>query len=286
MQCSGSAKEPSNSNKLFHLVTTLCREPLHWVVMNGPGGGALSQEPEGKGILGTVRNATILLELLAAGPGTFQSVTSLAARSGLSVATAHRVLRSLAQAGLVRQSRRSQGYGLGPALVRLSEKFLSDLPVVRALSPFLVELRNLTRATIEVCLLVDGVVIAVDRVDGLSEAGVFRATRRLRSPIDSAAGRILIAHASEELRKQYADDGHIDQDQWSEWAAAPYTFVRSGHGELQVAVPVRDNRGNVAAVLSASVDDSSENATSDSAAELARHLSRAAETVQGAVAHE
>ena len=79
-----------------------------------------SHATEPKGILGTVRNATLLLELLARGPA-FQSVTALAEQSGLSIATAHRVLRSLAQAGLVRQSKRSLGYGLGPGLVRLSE---------------------------------------------------------------------------------------------------------------------------------------------------------------------
>ena len=65
-------------------------------------------QPEIKGILGTVRNATLLLELLARGPA-FQSVTALAEQSGLSIATAHRVLKSLAQAGLVRQSRQSLG---------------------------------------------------------------------------------------------------------------------------------------------------------------------------------
>jgi DNA-binding IclR family transcriptional regulator len=250
-----------------------------------PGERAQSQRADGKGILGTVRNATVLLELLARGPA-FQSTTSLAEQSGLSVATAHRVLRSLAEAGLVRQSGRSQGYGLGLGLVRLSEKLLSELPVVRSLSPFLVDLRNLTRATIEICLLVDGAVIAVDRVDGPSEAGVFRASRRLRPPADSAAGRLLIAHANPELQKQYAALLEVDHDQWAEWAAAPYVALRSGHGDLQVAVPVLDNKGKIAAALSATADGISEDESSHSVTTLARHLTRAAETVQGAVADE
>jgi DNA-binding IclR family transcriptional regulator len=240
---------------------------------------------EGKGILGTVRNATVLLELLARGPA-FQSTTSLAEQSGLSVATAHRVLRSLAEAGLVRQSRRSQGYGLGLGLVRLSEKLLSELPVVRSLSPFLVDLRNLTRATIEICLLVDGAVIAVDRVDGLSEAGVFRASRRLRPPADSAAGRLLIAHAHPEVQKDYAALLEVDHDQWDEWAAAPYVALQSGRGDLQVAVPVLDNKGEVAAALSATADDISDDDSAQAITTVARHLARAAETVQGAVADE
>jgi DNA-binding IclR family transcriptional regulator len=62
--------------------------------------------------------------------------------------------------------------------------------------------------------------------------------------------------------------------------------LESGLGDLQVAVPVLDNKGEVAAALSATADGISEDGNSQAIATLARHLARAAETVQGAVADE
>ena len=55
-----------------------------------------------RGTLGTVRNAMLLLELLDEG-APFQQLTDLAERSELSLPTVHRLLRSLAAAGLVEQ---------------------------------------------------------------------------------------------------------------------------------------------------------------------------------------
>ena len=238
---------------------------------------------ETKGILGTVRNATFLLELLARGPA-FQSVTALAEQSGLSIATAHRVLKSLAQAGLVRQSRRSLGYGLGPGLVRLSERYLGEVAALRALSPFLSELRNITEATIEVNLVIDGDVICVDRVDGIGRPGVFRQPHRSRRAVDSAAGRVLLAHQSP------AGDGAGEADdarRRTEWAASSFIcLVPEGTQELEVAVPVRNRSGEVVAALCAISTASDPEAVDTMAADLARHLGRAAEAVRGGLPDE
>jgi DNA-binding transcriptional ArsR family regulator len=76
-----------------------------------------------RGSLGTVRNATLLLSLLAEGPA-YNQLTDLAERSGMSLPTVHRILRSLALAGLVEQDPRSLRYSLGPEVVRLAERYL------------------------------------------------------------------------------------------------------------------------------------------------------------------
>jgi len=55
---------------------------------------------ESRGTLGTVRNAVLLLDLLTDGPA-FQQLTDLADRSGLSIPTVHRLLRSLVLSYLV-----------------------------------------------------------------------------------------------------------------------------------------------------------------------------------------
>ncbi len=94
------------------------------------------QGDDQRGTLGTVRNATQLLSLLAEGPA-YNQLTDLAERSGMSLPTVHRLLRSLALAGLVEQDPRSLRYSLGPEIVRLSERYLDRLPILRTLSPYL-----------------------------------------------------------------------------------------------------------------------------------------------------
>src|SRR6266536_3132788 len=118
------------------------------------------QGEEQRGTLGTVRNATLLLSLLAEGPA-YNQLTDLAERSGMSLPTVHRLLRSLALAGLVEQDPRSLRYSLGPEIVRLSERYLARLPVFRAIAPYLVELRNSTKATVLAAVLARGWVVYV-----------------------------------------------------------------------------------------------------------------------------
>src|SRR2546421_12793012 len=94
--------------------------------------------PEQKGGLGTVRNATLLLRMLSGGER-FQTLSSLAEASGLSLATTHRVLRSLAQADLVVQHPQSSRYSLGPRLLPLSGAHPDRPPLRPLLAPYLVE---------------------------------------------------------------------------------------------------------------------------------------------------
>jgi len=252
-------------------------------------GEPVGEELEVKGILGTVRNATILLELLAKGPR-FQSVTSLASQSGLSIATAHRVLRSLAQTGLVHQSARSQGYSLGPGLVRLAERYLSELPVVQALSPYLTDIRNLTNATIELCLLIGHEVVTIDRIDATEGVGIFRPGRRPRSALDSAAGRLLLAHADDQSVNGLPADlsrARVTAADLSAWAVSPYlVLTRDADTEIQVAVPIRSKSGSVAAALMATAALDGQSGWEAQAELLARPLLRASQAVQGVAEDE
>lgn len=242
-----------------------------------------------KGSLGTVHKATVLLDLLASGPR-FQSVTSLASRSGLSTNTAHRLLRSLAQTGLVRRSRRSQGYSLGPGFVRLAERYLSDLPVVHALSPYLSEIRDLTEATIELCLLIGHEVVTVDRIDNVDDVGIFRPTRRPRSALESAAGRLLLAHADDDTGDGLTDalpGAKLTAADLLTWAATPYLpLAREAETEIQVAVPIRDKSGSVAAALMATAAIDKQLGWEAQAEILARPLLRATQAVQGSTEDE
>ena len=214
------------------------------------------QGDEHRGTLGTVRNATLLLSLLAEGPA-YNQLTDLAERSGMSLPTVHRLLRSLALAGLVEQDPRSLRYGLGPEIVRLSERYLDRLPTLRALSPYLRELRDTTKTTILVALLVRTSIIYVDRVDGEEGAGVFRESHRVHQALDTAAGRLLLARGGPEAWAE-ATDGRprpSNRDRRS-WADAPFLLLGpdGDRAMAEVAVPVLDRGGRPLAALCARGD--------------------------------
>jgi IclR family acetate operon transcriptional repressor len=227
-----------------------------------------SSPQEQRGTLGTVRNATVLLQLLANGPP-FQQLTELAKQSGMSLPTVHRLLKSMASAGLVEQHPQSSRYSLGPELVRLSERYLGRHPVVSTLAPYLVELRRATKATILVALLVRGSVVAVDRIDGEDVGGVYRTSHRVHSAFETAAGRVLLAHSPTEAwheavavarNANIAPQGQCPEDftlaHKSEWAAQQTLTLPDPElpDFVEVATPVFDQQGEVRAALSAMVN--------------------------------
>jgi IclR family acetate operon transcriptional repressor len=216
------------------------------------------QGDDHRGTLGTVRNATLLLSLLAEGPA-YNQLTDLAERSGMSLPTVHRLLRSLALAGLVEQDPRSSRYSLGPEIVRLSERYLDRLPTLRALSPYLRELRDTTKTTILVALLVRTSIIYVDRVDGEEGAGVFRESHRVHDALDTAAGRLLLARGEADTWAE-AIGGRTRPSNRDRrvWADAPFLLL-GPDGErpmTEVAVPVLDRSGRAWAALCARGDPS------------------------------
>ncbi len=256
----------------------------------------MSKPSPDRGTLGTVRNATVLLQLLSAGPA-FQQLTELAKRSGMSLPTVHRLLKSMANAGLVEQHPQSSRYSLGPELVRLSERYLGRHPVVSTLAPYLVELRNSTKATVLVALLVRGSVVYVDRIDGDDVGGVYRTSHRVHSAFETAAGRILLARSTTAAWDEAVEvavsagiapqgmcpQDFTDQDR-AEWSAADHLELPDPQlpDLTEFAVPVVDQHNEVRASLSAMVNS---DAVMDDALtqRVTRQLLRAANAVRQAM---
>lgn len=248
----------------------------------------MSDRESARGMLGTIRNAGLLLNLLSRGAA-FQPLTELAERSELSLATVHRLLRSLVSAGFVVQDPESSRYGLGPELVRLSGRYLARQPVLRSIAPYLVELRNSTKATIMVGVLARGWVAYVDRVDGEDTGGVFRESSRLRHAFDTASGRVLLAHAPDNdwdaARVAPAPSGaSFEPTERSRWREAPYLITYEGRGpeRFEVAVPI------LTATMHAALSASGGRRSFDDEAierQIAPQLQRVAEVVERALGH-
>ncbi len=195
------------------------------------------------GSLGTVRNAAVLLDLLAEGTA-HQQLSDLADRAGLSLPTVHRLLRSLVLAGLVEQDPRTSRYGLGPELVRLAHRYLARLPLAGALAPYLGQLRDETGCTVRVEMLVHTSVVVIDRVDRVG-GGLYREPHRVRTALSSPGGRLLAARADDLVWKQVLTDAEeslvaLAETRRDEWAQAS-ALCSSGDGvdtTAELAVPV------------------------------------------------
>ncbi len=238
------------------------------------------------GTLGTIRNAAVLLHLLSEGPA-YQPLTDLAERAGLTAPTVHRLLRSLKQFNLVEQDPRSSRYGLGPELVRLSACYLDRLPALSALNPYLVQLRNVTKATVQVAALVGTSVVYVDRVDGEDGSGLFRDRRRADIAVRTAAGRVLFARAAPSMRGEAERmlGLSISEEEWQQWETSPYLCTRADdHTSItEIAVPVEDSAGYTLVCLSASA--ASDFIAQEGEDTIAQHLLRAASSLRGVLGH-
>lgn len=213
-------------------------------------------EAAGRSTLGTIRNAMRLLELMNDGH-VAMPLGELAERSGLCLSTAHRVLRSLVEAGLVAQDGPRSRYSLGPEVIRLSEGYLARLPVLRALAPYVVELRDITRGTVLVGLLVKGSLLYADRVDAEDAGGIFREVHRIHDALGTAAGRVLLGHADDETWKDAVSSSPLGarfrEADKAAWARARSVVLEPDHlrSGVEVAVPVADRSGTVVAALAA-----------------------------------
>lgn len=244
-------------------------------------------EPDARGTLGTVRNAVVLLRLLSEGP-VYQQLTDLAARSGLSVTIVHRLLRSLMLADLVEQDTKSARYGLGREVARLSQRYLARMPILGALAPFMIPLRDRIGQTVHVAILVRGDVVYVDRVDG-SDGGLYRDTDRVHPALHTAAGRLLAAHGDDTawqlaLGVATPEDRKTAEDSRSEWRHSSHLVTTGSQPDLapEVAVPVVDGTGTALAALAATTPVA---ATETHVAEIVAELSRASRAAGRMLGH-
>ncbi len=235
-----------------------------------------------KGGLGTIRNATLLMDLLARSPY-FHQLTDLAQQSGMTVPTVHRLLRSLVYAEYAVQDPATSRYGLGQAVTRLAVHQMSNNPILTALSPFMIGLRDQLGATIGVHVLIGDEAVCIDQAEA-QDRGPFRRPLRSVPALESAAGRILAAHAGDDVWEAIRADrtapvgadaasapataGSADSaasagaaqepeadltTRRTDWRAAEHVVFESADptASNEVAVPVRAADGAVVAALSA-----------------------------------
>lgn len=136
-------------------------------------------------------------------------VTELAQRTGLTISTAHRLARTLTDAGLLTQDERTERYQLGPALIVLGGKAADRLGYERAL-PALRQLATATGESINLGIRAGNEVHVVLHVPSPQPLR-FDQQPGTAVPVHlSAMGKCLLANAAD-IDSQIASLGELDK---------------------------------------------------------------------------
>jgi IclR family transcriptional regulator, KDG regulon repressor len=219
--------------------------------------------PEPGGRLSSVRNAARVLKAFSRTDREF-GVSQLARRLGLGVSTAHRLLATLADEGLLERGENGR-YRLGLQVYELGVTVFPNLDLHEAALPVLASLREATVESVQMGVLDQLDVVYVERLEGPRTVRIFsHAGHRLPAHATST-GKVLLAHLpADVLRARLVDwkpvrltphtvtDQGVLLDQLSRVAERGWAqnLEESVLGAVSVAAPVRDADGCVIAAVS------------------------------------
>lgn len=142
-----------------------------------------------------IDRTVMILDALAAGPGTVLSLGELARRTNLPKSSVHRVLAALGMHGAVERSGR--GYRLGTRLFELGEKVPRIARLRACALPFLQDLYGASNAMVHLAILDGSDVIYLERVRGhRHNPATFRLSGR-QPAYCTGVGKAMLAHNSE-----------------------------------------------------------------------------------------
>lgn len=155
----------------------------------------------------TVTRALQLLECFSAEEPE-HTATELSVKTGLTVPTTHRLLRTLATRGFLYLNADTKRYSLGPAVLQLAGAILRRDNVVEIVTPVLEHLRRRSGETAGLLWLVDRERVCIaERVSHQSirmSSGIGR-----RHPLYAgASGKIMLAHLPDAERATYLDQAY------------------------------------------------------------------------------
>jgi sugar lactone lactonase YvrE/DNA-binding IclR family transcriptional regulator len=167
------------------------------VVDGAEGTDGLGREVPGAQAL---RRGLSLLDIVAAEPGL--RFIDIAERSGLTKPTAHRMLATLVEAGLLRVDDRDQRYHLGFRLFEMAHRVWDQFDLRGAAEPELERLRDLTGETVRLAILDGDEVLYVDQREAQQTVRLGNGVGARASGHASGAGKAIFAHLDPLVRNQ------------------------------------------------------------------------------------
>jgi DNA-binding IclR family transcriptional regulator len=180
-------------------------------------------------------------------------VTELSKRLKLHKNNVFRLLATLEARGYIEQNKATENYRLGVRCLRLGQRFVSQLGLLRQARPVMRQIAQSGRETTFVAVLRNGTIIPLDAVE--PEQPV-RLVSRIGDPLPlhcTAVGKLHLAFADEELRNSLPDalpkftektitDRQVLAQQLAKIAESSYALELGEHIEdvRSVAVAIRD----------------------------------------------
>lgn len=213
--------------------------------------------------LGSVGNAARVLKSFTPNEREW-GVTDLARRLGIAKSTAHRLLATLTDEGLLEQDPSSGRYRLGLVVFDMAAAAQSVDLHEAVLTP-MTELRNRTGETVQVAVLDGREVVYVERLDSPNTLRLFIEVGRRNSAHSTGCGKALLAFSPPDQLERILRN-------WRLTAKTPHTITdlqdlradlaesrRRGYavnrresevGIISVAAPIRDVSGRAVAAIS------------------------------------
>jgi DNA-binding IclR family transcriptional regulator len=205
--------------------------------------------------VGTLDRIVDVLNAVEAGA---RSYTDITRATGLTRATAHRLIRALEQHGFLLQAG-SAGYALGPRLLSLATSAMRELPLRDLAHPALERLSEVTGESAQLYVRDGDERVCVDAVESGSELRTIVPIGATLPLVRGSAGKIFLAWATTDDRRHLL--AALDDDEANRLARAISTTARRGWadsigerepGVASVSAPVTDPMGALVAAVSVS----------------------------------
>jgi sugar lactone lactonase YvrE/DNA-binding IclR family transcriptional regulator len=140
-----------------------------------------------------LRRGLSLLDLVAESRKALR-FSEIAERSGLTKGTAHRMLSTLVEHGLLRVDERDQTYHLGFRLFEMAHRVWDQFDLRSAAEPELTRLRDVTNETVRLAILDGEEVLYVDQREAAQTVRLGNGVGARASACASGAGKAILSH--------------------------------------------------------------------------------------------
>ena len=125
-------------------------------------------------------------------------INKIAAISGYSQSTVHRILNEMIQCGYVEKSENYKKYKLGIHAVILASRFINSNSLITAARDELKELNRITGETVHLVSVSDFEIVYLDKIDTKHTLGLMSAVGKRNPLYCTAAGKAIMAFCSNE----------------------------------------------------------------------------------------
>lgn len=214
----------------------------------------------------SIVRAFALLELLGQSDQHL-GISELADKSGLPLATVHRLLRTLTCLGYVEHNSNTHKYTLGVRILHLRGAVIDQINLGAQSISVMKSLMRRVNETVHLAVLSEGEVLYVDRVEGLRTQGMYtRIGKRIKAHC-TALGKVMLAYSPDYVwRDAIARHGlprfsnttiTTENELLAELERIRQRGYATDEGEggedvRCIARPIRDHRSDVVAALSVS----------------------------------